>query len=444
MNQDPDPFFALVLFVLLGGLGSAALFITRSHRQTIQFQIKLFLLAFAVRFIMAIVVYQFGLVKILGDEDASGWVAGARLQQEWMRRGIGLFDMPYMLAGAFESQHRGYPFMLGLLFYVTDSPARLPAATLNCFFGALTVIFAYRIATTLFSSWVGERVGWLACFFPSMIVWSAQTLKEPVVIFLEMVALYGCVRLKLSGFSTRYIILCALAIVLMIPFRFYVAYIAGAAVMLALTLPQFGKRRLTLGSALGVLLIVLPILVMSGVLVRHEAEFESFNLDRIQTFRRGVSYGEGSGSAVRSRYDLKTPEGLLMGTIDGGAHLLLAPFPWELGSGSLRMLLTIPELVIWYIIFFFGVLPGLWYVLRNRFNDIQPLLFFTFTLGLLYSLMFGNIGLIYRQRAQLLPWLFIFAVVGFEQRKLRRASRRVNMPAQVAIIEPAAVQTHSS
>jgi hypothetical protein len=69
-------------------------------------------------------------------------------------------------------------------------------------------------------------------------------------------------------------------------------------------------------------------------------------------------------------------------------------------------------------------LPGLWHAIKNRFNEIQPVLFFICGLGMLYSLMFGNIGLIYRQRAQLIPWLLIFAMVGLEQHFLRRLARR--------------------
>jgi len=38
--------------------------------------------------------------------------------------------------------------------------------------------------------------------------------------------------------------------------------------------------------------------------------------------------------------------------------------------------------------------------------------------------MFGNVGLAYRQRAQLVPWLLIFAMVGLEQRALRRLAAR--------------------
>jgi 4-amino-4-deoxy-L-arabinose transferase-like glycosyltransferase len=411
----------LVLFILFAIVGSLLILGTRNNHQDLKFQVRLFLIGIAVRFAMSIVIYGFGLVKVLGDEDSSGFSRGIALQQEWSRRGVGLVELPSALLGAFEGQHLGYYYLVGAFYYVTDCPSRLPAAALNCFLGALTLIVTYRIAISLFSPWVAMRTAWFACFFPSMIVWSSQTLKEPVVIFLELSALYGCIRLKLSGFSLRYILICGLAIVLMIPFRFYAAYIAAAAVVLSLGLPQFGKRKLSIGALIGVLALLIPILMTSGILIQNEAEFEKFDIQQVQKFRKDVATGTGSGSRVKSKYDLSTPIGFTVGALDGGAHLLLAPFPWELGGGSsARMLLTLPELAVWYWLFFIGIAPGFWYVIRHRFNDIMPFLFFMLSLGLLYSLMFGNIGLIYRQRAQLLPWLFIIAAVGLEQRMLRR------------------------
>lgn len=424
--NDIDLPFGIIIFILLSVIGSFALSITRNHRHKMRFQLRLFLWAFAVRFAASIIIYQFGLVQVLKDEDASGWALGAVLQRTWVQQGIGLLGLPSVLAGAFEGHHRGYYYMVGALFYIIDTPARMPAAVLNCFFGALTVIFAYRIASSLFSSWVAIRVGWLTCLFPSMLIWSAQTLKEPVVILLETLALYGCVRLRLSGFSLRHVLLCAAAIILMIPFRFYATYVAGAAVMLTLVLPHMSRRGLTIGSAIAVALLVISLLSLSGILVQNEAEFERFDLQRVQKFRRDIAAGTGSG--IESGYDLNTPQGLVLGTVLGGAHLLLAPFPWQLGVGSVRMLLTTPELVVWWWLFFVAVLPGLWYAIRHRFGDVQPLLFFIFGLGLLYSLMFGNVGLAYRNRVQLLPWLLVFATIGLEQRALRRlAARRARM-----------------
>jgi hypothetical protein len=425
MWDELDLPFGLVLVVLFSVVGVLAILYTRHHRDTIVFQIKLFICAYLLRFLASIVIYQLGLVSVLGDEDSSGWLLGVMYKNEWEKSGLGLLDLPSVLTAAFQGHHRGYGYLVGLLFYTTDSAARMPAAALNCFLGALTVVFAYRIARSLFSEWVAVRAGWLVCLFPSLIIWSAQTLKEPVVILLETVALYGCVRLKVSGFSIQHILLCALAIILVVPFRFYAAYIAGAAVALTLILPNFKKGRISIASALGVAALVIPLFTMSGVLVQHEAEFERFDINRIEKFRGNVSEGLGGGSGIKQEYDLNDPSQFAMAALMGGSYIMLAPFPWQLLSGgSTRMLLTAPEVMAWWWLFIFGVLPGFWYVVRNRFNEIMPMLVFLFGLGLLYSVMFGNIGLAYRHRAQLLPWLLILAAVGLERRMLRRCSEQ--------------------
>jgi 4-amino-4-deoxy-L-arabinose transferase-like glycosyltransferase len=410
-----------LLFIVLAIFGGMFLFFTWNHRDTVRSQIVLFLIAFATRFAFSIWVYQFGLVNILHDEDSSGWALGIPLERLWTLQRLSLIDLPYTLLGSFQREHAGYQYMLGALFYIVNSPTRMVAAVLNCFFGALTVVFAYRIARTLFSEWVASRVGWWTCLLPSLIVWSAQTVKEPVVIFLETLALYGCVNLKRSGFSVRHVVLCAVTTILVMPFRFYVAYIVAGTILFSLLLPHLTRRKTSIGSALVVVLVLVPLLLLSGVLIRHESRFDRFDAKFIATYRHGLTVGAGSG--VETNYDLGTNQGLAMATLTGGVYLLFAPFPWELG-GSLRKVLTTPELFIWWWLVVVALIPGLWYTVRKRFSDVQPLLFFAVGLGLLYSVTFGNVGLAYRQRAQLLPWLVIIAMVGLEQRELRKSARR--------------------
>lgn len=431
--QDPDLFSGIVVAISLLLFGSLALFITRYHRQYPKFQIKLFASAMALRFLTSVVIYQFGLVNILKDEDSSGWVRGVAYASRWTQQKIGLLELPQVMTNAYQGNHLGYYYLLGGFFYLTDFSARLPAAALNCFFGALTVVLVYSIARSLYSEPIARRVGWWTCLLPSMIIWSAQTIKEPVVILLETAALYGCVKLKLSGFSLRHLTLIAASIILVIPFRFYAAYIAGIAVLVTLLLPQLAKRKFTLGSAIAVAALVIPLLIATGALVKQEAEFERFDTRRMQQFRIDVATGSGGRSGIKMDFDMNSPGGLVASIIVGGAHLMLAPFPWQLGGASLRMLFTLPELIVWWWLFFAGVIPGMWSAMKTRLVEVLPLLIFIFGLGLLYSLMFGNIGLAYRQRAQLLPWLLIFAVVGLQMRAakklLKQHQRAANMPA---------------
>jgi hypothetical protein len=440
MDVRPDSndlFLGIAYLLLFAGLGCFMLMLTRKHSQTRREQITLFLCALGVRFAASIVVYEMGLVNVLGDEDSSGWSGGLALSNGWEKQQLSLLSLPELWAEAYEKHHLGFQYLAGLFFFVTGASARLPLAAMNCFFGALTVVLVYRTAISLFSRWTAIRAGWIACFFPSLIIWSAQTLKEPVIIFLEALALYACVNLKLSGFSVKYVFLCATAIVLLPPFRFYAAYLAGAVAIMALVIPRIGEQiNARIGksqssfkaalAALAVAALVAPLVLSSGYLARNEAYLERFTqLKEIEKFKSNVAIGYGSG--VESGYDLGSPTGLAMAIGIGGSHLLhllLAPFPWQLGGGSLRMLLTTPELAIWWWLVIVGLIPGIWHVCKTRLADVQPMLFFILGLGLLYSMMFGNVGLIFRQRAQLMPWLLIIAVVGLEQRAIRGLLKR--------------------
>ena len=437
MNRqlDNDLLTGTIFLLVFAGLGSFLVTLTRKHYQTRNEQIKLFLFALGIRFVASIVVYELGLSSVLGDEDSSGWMYGIHLADGWGKQRLSLLSLPEMWGAAYEGHQMGFQYLSGLFFFITGASARMPIAAMNCFLGALTVVLVYRVAISLFSRWTAVRAGWIACFFPSLIIWSAQTLKEPVVIFLEALALYACVNLKISGFSVKYVLLCAAAIVLLPPFRFYAAYLAGAVAIMALVIPQIGARvgksKSSFKTALGALAIaalIAPLAISSGYLARNEAAFERFTqVKEIATFKRNVAIGSGSG--VESSYDLSSATGLAMAIGVGGAHLLLAPFPWQLGGGSLRMLLTTPELAVWWWLVFVGLIPGLWHVCKTRLADAQPMLFFILGLGLLYSMMFGNVGLIFRQRAQLLPWLLIIAVVGLERRALRKLLNRGARPA---------------
>lgn len=418
----------LLVFLGLLLLGSLALSARQVRYQAFEFELRLFFVAFLLRFAMSVMIYQFGLVEVLKDEDASGWWRGHDLYRAWTAQGLGLFDLPLAMAQAFDfgvGRNRGYYYLLGGFFYLTGVATRLAAAALNGFFGALTVVLAYRIARSLASDWVAVRVGWWSCWFPSLIIWSAQTIKEPVIIFLQTLALYACVRLRQERLSLGYIGLCLVASICLIPFRFYAAYVVVVAIVVTLLMPWWGQRRMTMTTGLLLIVLLGALVSVTGILSLQEVELQrrGYDLQYVERFRYNAAAGRlGTGSGVKSDFDLETPTGFVMGAAFGAVHLLLAPFPWQFGGGSVRMTLTAPEMVVWWWLFFVGVLPGLWYAVRHRLCDTFPLLIFVMGLGLLCSIAFGNIGLAYRQRAQLIPWLLIFAMIGLERRAHRRMS----------------------
>ena len=67
----------LITFFLLCLVGNVIDFVTSRHRDRLQFLLRLFLIAFAIRFALSIAIYQFGLISGVGDEAAGGWRVGA-------------------------------------------------------------------------------------------------------------------------------------------------------------------------------------------------------------------------------------------------------------------------------------------------------------------------------------------------------------------------------
>jgi len=444
--MNNETFVALTIFLILMGAGVWLLRLTTAHRTTLRVQTRLFIVAMLIRFAASIALYQFGFWAMLGDADAAGWGYGETLADQWRAAGWNIVDVLVSWASAFQysgaggelghSSHVGYYYLLGTVFYITGVSSRLMSAAINCFFGALIVVFAYRTARTLFSEWVSVRVGWWTCLFPSMIVWSAQTVKEPVVILLEVVTRYCCLMLRKSGFALRYVMFAGIAVAAIFPFRFYAAYIGMAAIMVVLVMPDPAVRHRSSWSVFGRLVFFLTLGVVALLLANGEARVDQVDRNFVQQCRHDIAAGTGSG--VDLDIDMRTTSGFSIGTLVGAAHLLLAPFPWQLGSGSLRMLLTTPELLYWWWIFFLGVIPGVRYVWRFKLIEMAPLIIFIIGLGLLYSMTFGNVGLVFRQRAQLLPWLFMFAAIGLEQRRVVAAQRLAWRSSPVSAMRPGA------
>ncbi len=419
--------------ILLTLLGLAGLYLTSNHRDSFPFQQGLFVSAMAVRFAAALglcipSVYQ----AIVGSADASGWQGASVFKQLIDQSDLGAVAIPQEIWASFQGINRGYQALLGVYFYVTRLDSELSAATLSCFAGAMTAVMSYRLARALFSEWVAVRVGWLVCFFPSMIVWSIQTIKEPFVILAEVIAIYACTILRKQGFSLRHILIWALSILFALPLRFYVAYMLAGVFVVALLAPNFGRGSVPFGSAVSGAIILFSVLSMASNTVQtHQETFETYDINRVQEFRDAVSTGDGAGSGVQSPFDMKSRAGLILAALLGALHLLLAPFPWQFAGSSTRFLLTFPEMIVWWILVARGLFKGLVRCLRRQPGDVLAMLLFMILLGSVYSLMFGNIGIIYRQRAQLLPYLLMIIMVGFEARR----ATRLNLSAAAEHVE---------
>jgi len=424
---------SIVLFAVLAVVGIGAILATGHHRERFQVQIAVFLVAFLLRFAAAFAIYEVGLIEVIMDEDGiDSWLSGPARKNLWIEQGLGVMDLPSVLAEAFDGKQNGYQYGVATLLFLWDfgGENRLDVAVLNCFIGAMTIVLLFRTAATIFSPQVAQVAAWWGAVFPSLIIWSAQTIKEPLIILLESIAVYAAVRMSTSGPTFRHLALCGIVVTLLAPLRFYAVYLVVAMLVGTLVLSTFRGRHPAAPIITG-LGIVIGLVALSVTQAQNEQTMRLFTTDYaayISGFRSNASEG---GSGVFLDFDFNTPWGLVAGLIIGSVHLLFAPFPWQWMGGSGRLLLTIPEVLVWWWLFYAGVWGGVRRGIRERFSRIIPVLLFLLGFGLLYSMMFGNVGLAYRQRAQLLPWLLIFAAAGLEERWARFARARAEQRALV-------------
>ena len=236
--------------------------------------------------------------------------------------------------------------------------------------------------------------------------------------FLLTVSMLATLKLG-NRFSFKYLTALAVSLCCLITLRFYVFYIVALAVTAAFVL---GRRRLTPQSFVRQFVIMVVIgLALAYFGVSHYAtqQYEAYgNFDQLQRMRLDASQSAVSGFG--RDVDVSSTSGALNTIPLGFAYLMLAPFPWQLAS--LRQMITLPEMIIWWLSIPLLVL-GLWFTIKHRLREVAPILIFTTLLTLTYSILMGNVGTAYRQRAQLLVFYFVFVAVGSTLLKEKRDER---------------------
>jgi hypothetical protein len=350
-----------------------------------------------------------------GNAQMLGWAGDkyyASIANQFVRSGEGSgWGMVYLVAAVYGIVGRNM----------------LAIQMMNAVFGAATAVVIYLCAFQVFkNSRVARIAGIAVAFYPSLVLWSAQGLKDGPTVLCLAVAILATLKLG-EKLTIKYIVVLLVALLSIIALRFYVFYMIAVAItgafvigMQQVTATSFA-RQFTAVVLLGVALTYI------GVTRSATAQFERYgSLERLQRSRQDQAARGDSGFG--RDVDVSTTSGAISTIPMGVVYLLFAPFPWQITS--LRQSITLPEMIIWWASFPLLVL-GLWFTIKYRLRMASPILIFTFMLTLAYSVFQGNVGTAYRQRAQVLVFYFIFVAVGFvlvmekrEERKLRDEEER--------------------
>ncbi len=383
------------------------------------FLIRLFLAAFGVRILFTFAFYAFGLVHIFGGADDTGWAVMWDRSRYWETSGPeSMWEAVY---GPAAPGNGGFQYFGAWFYHLLGMQSQLALACLNGCINSLTVLIIYKASREFFSHKASAFVAWVAVFLPSFLVWSALTVKEPWVIFFAIATFYAVYKLSTQLQNTlplvTYTPLIILLIGLMYGFRFYAAgiLIGGSLISLLCWRSQLPVR--AAGFGLVVAILAFAILNSVGVIPINLAALTHNRLEELAAFRSAVSNPEVSGAAsgVDLGYDTATPGGALLQLIVGTFYLMFSPLPWQIRSSN--QLMALPDVFLWWWLIFVYMVPGVGYCWRRRPAVILSILGFLVPLMMFYAMMFANVGLVYRQRVQLMPFLFILAAAGYEKRQ---------------------------
>jgi hypothetical protein len=418
-NFSPyDAAQAVLVWLVVGFVVGYFIYYNKVERS---FLLQLFAWALLVRVLVSTAIFIFHAQEFFGGDAITYDFYGFAQMMAW--RGDSYF---LTLSNHFtESQASAWGMVkMVAVVYSVIGRNTLAIQFLNSVIGAATALLVFACAKHVYQN---TRVAKIAAvcvgFFPSLVLWSAQGLKDAPIVFVLVLAILASLRLN-EKFSLKYAVILILGLFAILSLRFYVFYMMVVAIggsfilgMQKITPTNFARQFV-------VLVLVGVSLTYLGVTRYANAQFARFgNLEAVQRSRSDLAR---AGSGFGQEVDVSTTEGAISTIPIGLIYLLFAPFPWQLVS--LRQSITLPEMVIWWLSFPLLVL-GIWYSLKYKLRQIAPILIFTSMLSLAYSVFQGNVGTAYRQRAQLLVFYFVFVAVGLvllkekkeERDRLRRA-----------------------
>jgi hypothetical protein len=245
-------------------------------------------------------------------------------------------------------------------------------------------------------------------FYPSLVLWSSQGLKDAAIVFFLALSILATLKLG-QKITVKYAVVLIFSLLAILSLRFYVFYMITVAIAGAFLIGMRTLTPITFARQLMLIILLGLGLTYMGVTRYANVQYETYgNLRQLNRSRQNAATSAESGFG--REVDVSTAAGALTTIPVGMIYLLFAPFPWQLAT--LRQSITLPEMIIWWASFPMLVL-GFWFSIRYRLRMISPILIFTVMLSLAYSVFQGNVGTAYRQRAQLLVFYFIFVAVGY-------------------------------
>lgn len=320
-----------------------------------------------------------------------------------------------------------YPYILAAFFHLVGGPDLLVGKLFNVLAGAITVALGVRIVDELSRGRMSKRLakrsanigGALLCFYPSLLWYSTQLVKDPLLVMLGMGAILFQIQfLKRAKPETIFAwVLCMVGLFSLRPYAALAIFISLLAWVMRF------KRRLILPAL--VLIALVPRAVGKGFFgVGVVAPF--LDAEKVSSFRaEGYSVG---GSAVGITINYSNPVLFAVTYSYSYATAMFGPLPWQIKGAA--PLVALPEAIGMWTLFSLwlgGTKRALFRSRREKRGHLtraerevrRELLLMLFCLILIgiIAIFSDNIGA--NTRLRLLPWsaFLLFAAPRLARKK---------------------------
>lgn len=417
----PEGFAAVGTIVLLSAI---VIVISRTQTEDGEYLQQLFLIGLILRLAFGIIIHSLDLRSFFGGDSQTYDALGFRLTQIWFG-GVSGDDAYSVRALSTTDSGWGMVYLTGFIYTFTGRNI-LAAQSFCGVMGAATAPMVYFCSNKIFNNRrVSKTAALLIAVYPAFVIWSAQLLKDGLIIFLLVLAMTMVLQLqkKINYFAVAALVFALFGI---LSLRFYIFYMAAVAVVGSFVVGTSNSSQAIIRRLVVLVLIGIGLTYIGALRNSNKEITEYTDLERIQRSRGDLAR---SGSGFGSDLDVSTTAGAVTALPVGFVYLMLAPFPWEMTN--FRQALTLPEMLLWWSSIPF-LLSGLWYTIKYRLRNAIAILIFSLMLTIGYSIFQGNVGTAYRQRTQIQVFLFMFIAVGWtirqekkENLKIKRLNRKM-------------------
>ncbi|HXQ72846.1 MAG TPA: glycosyltransferase family 39 protein, partial [Pyrinomonadaceae bacterium] len=204
------------------------LFILIRTQDERRFLLRLFVIALMGRVVLATAINVADWEAFFGGDAHTYDIFGKSLLQSWygdvyhsaryagfIKSGAGAWGMLYVVAAVYA--------VIGENLYAIQ--------LINASVGAATAIVVYYVAQTLFGNIrVSRLAALLVAFFPSLILWTSQALKDGLIILALALAMLATLRL-MEKITIGYVFVLTTCLLALLSLRFYIFYMMLAAVV---------------------------------------------------------------------------------------------------------------------------------------------------------------------------------------------------------------------